>query len=170
MKKFVWLIAWLSGLLLLAGCIRLPADPGAGEGPSSDAPTVTLSIRCDAALKSDQLSEDIKGILPQDGVILPATLCPYTEGMTVYDLLISAGQTHGIAVAYAGVGEMKYIRGIAGLFEFDAGSLSGWLFRVNGTVMSSGSSQYPLKAGDTVEWLYTCDLGNDLEEYPTFPQ
>ena len=62
-----------------------------------------------------------------------------------------------------GAGGMVYVSGIGYLYEFDYGDLSGWMYRVNGETPSVGCAEYALSDGDQVEWLYTCDLGNDLE-------
>ena len=58
--------------------------------------------------------------------------------------------------------DSAYIEGIGNLYEFDAGELSGWIYRVNGKIMSVGCSQYKLKNGDKIEFLYTCNMGKDL--------
>jgi hypothetical protein len=55
-----------------------------------------------------------------------------------------------------------YVEAIQNLYEFDCGELSGWMYRVNGVFPNYGCSRYTLKAGDVVEWLYTCDLGRDI--------
>jgi len=34
--------------------------------------------------------------------------------------------------------------------------MSGWLYRVNGKLPNYGASNYSVKAGDHIEWLYTC--------------
>ena len=62
----------------------------------------------------------------------------------------------------AGQWDMVYIAGINYLYEFDFGDLSGWIYHVNGSAPSVGCGEYILKDGDRIEWLYTCDLGNDL--------
>ena len=36
------------------------------------------------------------------------------------------------------------------------------MFRVNDWFPNYGCSRYVLKDGDTVEWVYTCDLGKDV--------
>ena len=54
------------------------------------------------------------------------------------------------------------MEGIDNLYEFDCGQQSGWLYRVNGYSPGYSSSQYVLSDGDQVEWLYTCDLGQDV--------
>ena len=55
-----------------------------------------------------------------------------------------------------------YIRAINNLYEFDAGELSGWMYKVNDWFPNYGSSRYQLKPGDVVEWVYSCDLGRDV--------
>ena len=57
---------------------------------------------------------------------------------------------------------MEDIEGIANLYEFDGGPLSGWVYSVNGVFPNYGSSKYALKDGDQVLWQYTCDLGADV--------
>ena len=42
------------------------------------------------------------------------------------------------------------------------GPLSGWMYRVNGEFPNKGCSDYELKDGDVIEWVYTCDLGQDI--------
>ena len=56
-----------------------------------------------------------------------------------------------------------YIKGISNLYEHDCGQLSGWIYRVNGKVPGYGCSQYILKSGDKIEFVYTCDLGKDID-------
>jgi uncharacterized membrane-anchored protein len=55
-----------------------------------------------------------------------------------------------------------YIQGINNIYEFDAGALSGWMYRVNGWFPNYGASRYVVQQGDVIEWVYTCDLGRDV--------
>ena len=36
------------------------------------------------------------------------------------------------------------------------------MYKVNGEFPNYGSSRYMIKEGDTIEWVYTCNLGYDL--------
>ena len=56
----------------------------------------------------------------------------------------------------------KYVEGIHNLYEFDAGELSGWTYKINGKGVGYGSSSSYPSDGDTVEWVYTCDQGRDV--------
>ncbi|MCR4842091.1 MAG: DUF4430 domain-containing protein [Eubacterium sp.] len=82
----------------------------------------------------------------------------------MFDVLKSACSASGIAlefsesVTYA----TAYVEGIGGLYEFDCGSLSGWMFRVNGSFPNYGASAIEVSDGDRIEWLYTCNMGDDL--------
>ena len=118
----------------------------------------TLTIRCDTLVGRAQ-SEYV----PADGVILPETAFGVEAGETVYDLLVEAARVYKIQMESEGAGGMVYVSGIGYLYEFDYGDLSGWMYRVNGETPSVGCAEYALSDGDQVEWLYTCDLGNDLE-------
>ncbi len=114
--------------------------------------TVTVSIRCDTVAGR-------AAHIPADGVILPPTPMPIAAGDTAFTVLTDAARAHGVLIESSG----GYITGIANLFEFDYGALSGWIFLINGEEASQGSDQISLKSGDAVEWRYTLELGRDLE-------
>ena len=91
-------------------------------------------------------------------------------GMSFYDALLHAfatAGTGGLSTRALSIGyyNSAYIEGIGNIYEFDCGELSGWLYKVNGNFPSYGCSRYKLKPGDKVEWVYTCDLGNDVGGY-----
>lgn len=116
--------------------------------------TVTLTIRCDTIVgKYDS------PYVPYDGVILDVTPFDITEGETVFDILTQAARKYNIQMQSDTNG---YISGIGYLYEFDCGDLSGWIYHVNGDTPFMMCSEYKLSDGDRIEWLYTCDLGNDL--------
>ncbi len=134
--------------------------------------TVFLSIECKTVLNNyDDLDEALKEekYVPKDGVILPRTEYVLRNGDTVFDILDRAVRYNKIQMEYRGASEnaygSAYIRGINFLYEFSCGPLSGWTYRVNGEFPNYGCSKYRLSDGDVVEWLYTCDLGRDLDMY-----
>ncbi len=117
--------------------------------------TVTITIRCDTLIgKAD--SEYI----PADGVILDITEIPLAGQETVYDILMQTAQAYGIQTEH---NSSYYISGIQYLYEMQYGDLSGWMYRVNGVLPSVGCAEYLLHDGDAIEWLYSCEIGNDLE-------
>ena len=119
--------------------------------------TVTISISCKNAIgKTDNKK------IPENGIILDDTEFSISEGDTVFDVLVSATKKNKIQIDYDSSNETVYIKGINGLYEFDCGELSGWMYKVNGETPNVGCSGYKLKDGDVIEWVYTANIGKDL--------
>ena len=149
----------ISVLLVLVLCLSFLSCGKAEAGAYS----CTLSVRCDNAIAADTLPPETAAILPADGVLLVDTAVAFSEGETVFDVLMRAARAAGLHLEfektplYGGV----YVEGIGNLYAFDGGELSGWVYAVNGDFPSVSASAYTLADGDTVEWMYTCDLGRD---------
>lgn len=147
-----------------------PAPTAAPSGQVSQPdepapPAVTLSISCQTLLAHmDGLSEEKRGLVPQGGVILPATQVEITPGESVFDALRRATRDNKIHLEFSNTPAYKsaYIEGIANLYEFDCGELSGWMYKVDGTFPGYGSSSYALQGGERIEWVYTTNLGRDV--------
>lgn len=118
-----------------------PASP-----PTVKEKTITLFI------KGDQ----------QVGTIYATKPITIKNGDTVLSVLLRATKASGIQMEYRGSGSTAYIEGIANLYEFDRGSESGWMYRVNGVFPKKSAGAYYVKPSDRVEWLYTTNLGKDL--------
>jgi len=139
------------------------------EDIQPDSETVTLSIRCDTAAQNravlPQNLQDEKYV-PSDGIILDTTTYVMRQNDTVFDILLRATQHNQIALDFQGADDniygSVYIRGINQLYEFSCGRLSGWMYRVNGSFPPYGVSRYLLRNGDSIEFIYTCDLGRDI--------
>lgn len=117
-------------------------------GDADPAPSVTISIVGHKAM----------------GVILEATEVEIEEGETVLDALKKAAKQNNIPISIRGKKSTAYVEGINNLFEFDHGPRSGWLYRVNGSMYSKSAGAFTVNAGDVIEWLYTLDLGRDIED------
>lgn len=131
--------------------------------------TVTLSIRCDTVLQNyGDLPPSLRDeeFVPPDGVILPPTEYVLREGDSVFDVLLRAARHERIQMEFQGANKSPfgsvYIQGINYLYEFSLGPLSGWMYRVDGEFPRYGCSEYKLRDGQNVEWVYTCDLGRDV--------
>lgn len=125
-----------------------------------------LSVRCDALLDNmSRLEKSKRGIVPSDGVIYPKRAVSFSDGESVFDVLQREMRDNKIHLEFVNtpVYNSVYVEGIANLYEFDCGSGSGWIYRVNGVVPGYGCSNYKLCVGDVVEFLYTCNLGKDIE-------
>ena len=125
----------------------------------------TLSVRCDTIFEdTSRVSSDTLEILPKNGVIFAAKEVEFQEGESVFDVLSREMKNNKIHLEFVDTPlyGTVYIEGIGNLYEFDAGELSGWMYKVNGVFPNYGCSKYILKKGDKVEFVYTCDLGKDV--------
>lgn len=134
-----------------------------------DSKTVKISIRCDTVLENyDDLDPALQSeeYVPPDGVILPETEYVLRPGDTVFDILNRAVRYNKIQMEYQGADENSfgsvYVKGLHWLYEFSCGPLSGWMYKVDGNFPNYGCSKYTLEDGQTIEWVYTCDLGRDV--------
>lgn len=119
-----------------------------------DAISTTITIRCDKVAGQ-------RDYIPADGMVLATTEIPLNPGATALDQLVSAARTYNIHMENEG-GVSDYISGMAYLYEYDFGDLSGWVFCVNGEVSAIGCGEYVLSEGDSVEWIYSLAMGADI--------
>lgn len=154
MKRF--LLMMLTMVLLLSGC-------GQKEEAASGL-TCKLSISCANLVDNDVLVEAKRPLVPEDGWLLEPVDCAFAEGESVFDVLNRVVRENKIHMEFVETPAYNsvYIEGIGNLYEFDGGPQSGWMYSVNGEFPNYGCSSVKLKDGDVVEWVYTCDLGNDV--------
>lgn len=136
---------------------------------TSDSQTVFVSINCGTILNNyDKLEDSLKSekYVPSDGIILDKTEYVLRNGDTAFDILDRAVRHNKIQMEYKGAEETgygsAYVQGINHIYELSCGEGSGWTFLINGETPQYGCSQLKLEDGDYVEWLYTCNYGEDL--------
>lgn len=136
-----------------------------GNNSDKNENTCTISISCATILNNmSKLDKDKKDIVPKDGWILKEKTVTFKEGESVFDILQRVCKDNKIHMeaSFTPLYNSSYVEGIYNLYEFDCGSLSGWMYSVNGVFPNYGCSQYIVKKGDVVRWQYTCDLGKDV--------
>jgi hypothetical protein len=147
------------------------AETGSSGGSGSGAPAASNTISCTVFVSCSNISNNIdkidsskRGLVPGDGVLLPKTTVQLAPGSTAFDALLAATRQRGVHMEYTGSAAAKtvYVEGIGNIYQFDCGSLSGWLYSVNGSYQGVGMSTNSLSNGDAVEVRYTLDLGADL--------
>ncbi|QGQ47963.1 DUF4430 domain-containing protein [Metabacillus sediminilitoris] len=97
----------------------------------------------------------------EKGTILSSTKVEITAGNTVLDVTQSILKQKGIPISVTGNGSTAYVEGIANLFEFDRGPLSGWTAKRNGITIGRSSDVIEVKNGDTIQWIYTTNYKED---------
>lgn len=138
------------------------------EAPNIDSPqsfTCTLSVSCATILDHmDWLDEEKAELVPEDGILFGPTEVTFYEGESVFHVLQREMKQAKIPMEFEDTPmyNSAYIEGIGNLYEFDCGQMSGWMYRVNGWFPNYGCSRYQLQDGDVVEWVYTCELGDDV--------
>ncbi|MBE6032346.1 MAG: DUF4430 domain-containing protein [Clostridiales bacterium] len=127
--------------------------------------TCTISVRCDLLLENlDKLDPNKVELVPADGVILAPIEVTFYEGESAFNVLQREMKKNKIHLEFVNtpVYNSAYIEGIANIYEFDCGELSGWMYKVNDWFPNYGSSRYQLQDGDTIVYVYSCDLGRDV--------
>lgn len=138
--------------------------------------TCTVTISCKTILGNmKNLKPEKEMFVPADGIILEKATLKLEKGSTAFDALKSACKGNscesdcrycrsGIQLEYQYTPAYNnyYVEGIHQIYEKDCGTQSGWMYRVNGNFPNVGCSSYTVNDGDIIEWLYTCDLGEDV--------
>lgn len=157
------LISALLAAAILCGCSVQTPESYYASAPQKEGMEVTVSINCSTILDNmDSLESGLESYIPSDGIILDTTTVYLDENATAYDALNEACRLNKIQYEYEGTDIDIYIEGIANIYEFSCGSLSGWEYSVSDVFPSLGCNSYELKSGDSVKFLYTCDLGADI--------
>lgn len=135
--------------------------------PESEVVTVSIDAKT-ARDNWDKLDSNLQSsdYIPEDGMILSNQKMVLRPKDSVLDLLKRATQHNKIQFDYQGSADNSYgsayIKGINHLYEFSAGPLSGWMYRINGHYLDEGISKYFPKDKDNIEVIYTTDLGRDI--------
>lgn len=162
MKKSYAILSCIAAVLLLCSCsVKSTEEYYSSSAVSKTAGQVSVKINCETAL--NQLPAELKNgdYIPEDGILYDGTV-EIQEGDTAFSALVQAAKQEKLQLDYGGEGVSVYVKGIAHLYEFSCGELSGWMYKVNGIFQNAGCAAVVLQDGDTVEYLYTCDLGADI--------
>ncbi|WP_379154310.1 DUF4430 domain-containing protein [Paenibacillus sp. sgz5001063] len=139
-----------------------PAPTPAGtKQPAAAAPSAAATPPPATAVPVNAVTLSIVGD-KEHGTIFAAADVEVKDGESALELLKRITRKNKIQMEYQGAKSFAYVEGIDNLYEFDHGPESGWMYRVNGEIPGKGAGSYTLKPGDTVEWLYTLDLGKDV--------
>ena len=136
------------------------------EPKTTPAGQCRLIIRCDTAVVNiEELDTAKAAYIPEDGLLLDVEKAVFYPGENAFDVLKRELTAKKMQFEYSKtpVSGGVYIEGISNLYEFDFGALSGWQFSVNDIFGSEDCSSYKVQNGDIIRFLYTCDLGRDIQ-------
>lgn len=135
-----------------------PASKSADVSENKET-TCSLSVKCDSVFKNiENLKSNKLECIPQNGVFVSDESVCFYEGETVFNVLSRELKRNKIHFEFSKTPAYNsvYIEGIGNLYEFDCGELSGWIYKVNGKTPGVGCSQYKVKSGDVIEFIYSC--------------
>ncbi|KRL73267.1 hypothetical protein FC09_GL000794 [Lactobacillus delbrueckii subsp. indicus DSM 15996] len=112
-----------------------PTNP---DTPSNDAKTITTTISIEDA----------------DGATIASGSIKVNSGASAFDALQAFAQQQGLTLTYKGSGATTYVTGINGYNAGPAGTMTGWLYLVNGTLPDVSMGVYTLKDGDSIWMIY----------------
>ena len=142
------------------------------QDDSSSKKKCTIEIQCKTILDNkENLTKGKEKYVPSNGILLSKVSVTFEEGETVFDILKRVCKSNNIQLEYSWTPMYNnyYVEGINNLYEFDCGSESGWMYKVNGWFPNYGCSSYTLKDGDVIVWCYTCKgLGADVGGSPNY--
>lgn len=114
-----------------------------------------------ASSQKDKINISVDTYTANNQSIIDLTAINYQDGDTAWSATKRLFDEKGISYTY-NPKKNGYVSEINGVSEFDYGKQSGWMYSVNGEYPEIGCGAYELKAGDTIRWRYTLDLGKDL--------
>lgn len=166
MKNFlsVTLTLFILLAIFMSSCsIESVDDHYATEATKATETSDVVNLKVDCSTALDKLPDSLKNsdFIPSDGIILETTVA-IEEGDTCYTVLTKALNEKQIQFDASGEGDSVYVTGISHLYGGDCGDMSGWMVSLNGDFNSVSANSTELKPNDTVEWLYTCDMGADI--------
>lgn len=161
---------------------KSPSKPESASSPASAeqssraaAPSASSSVTSAAASHQPQKEQKIyfeinyktiidKGFAAdashKDGVVFSKSI-DLKSGESVIDILKRVTRENKIQAEIEGG---TFVKGIDNVYtDSKYGSMSGWLYSVNGEFPMVSGAKYKPKAGDTVKFLFTCDNGNEFK-------
>ncbi|MCI7805232.1 MAG: DUF4430 domain-containing protein [Oscillospiraceae bacterium] len=159
MKKIFISIVTAAVLLLLTGCAKIQSKDEfySTEQIESDK-SVLMSVNCSEILENmDSLDSGLEEYIPEYGLVVEDKAYPIKDGDTVYDLLIRVAKENKIQIESKGFFGNREIEGINYIYNSSCGKGSRWIYKVNGEIQQPVCSDYKLKDGDIVQWIYVCN-------------
>ncbi|MDR3214724.1 MAG: DUF4430 domain-containing protein [Bacilli bacterium] len=116
--------------------------------------------------KYDLLKPELKKYIPSNGYVLNKTTIEVKNNSTAFEVLQKITRLYRIHMEYKGTKsygyDSIYVNGINHIYEFSAGSESGWMYSINGAFQNYGLNQKIMKDNDILRIVYTTNLGCDV--------
>ncbi len=167
MKKIFLMFLSAMTAVFMTSCVRISSAEKfySYNEKENNYGKITISVECSEVLDNmSMLNEGLEDFIPKDGIIVKKSKQNFESGDTSYDVLIKALKKEKIHMESKGLFGKKEIEGINYLYNTSCGKSSRWIYKINGKIQSSVSSEYEVKNGDKIEWIYVCNSKNTSEE------
>lgn len=156
----------------------------AAEEPVNAAPaTKKQNNVCVIRIECKTIKDNLKKLkagkdafVPANGIILDDTNVELKPDDTVFSVLQRACKENvctdncvycrdaGIQLEFTFTPGFNtyYVEGIHQIYEKDCGTMSGWMFSLNGKFPEEGASGVLVQPGDRIVFCFTCDMGDDV--------
>lgn len=159
MKKIFAVLLSILTMLFTTACVRIESKKKyySTEKIESDK-RVLVSIDCSDILENiDKLDRNLLDYIPEYGLVIPDGEYPFENGETVYDILLRVTKENKIQMESKGFFGGREIEGINYIYNSSCGSGSRWIYKVNGQIQQPVCSEYKVKDGDIIQWIYVCN-------------
>lgn len=150
---------------LISGCIQKDVNKADTTTTNANTKQCTLSVDYKTVLnKKDEFNKDKLSVLNDSGIVIAETTVNFTEGESIIDIVKREFQNKKIHIEFetSPVYNTTYVKGLSNIYAGDCGTMSGWLYAVNGTSPSKAMSDVKAKEGDKIEIRFSCDGGTDV--------
>lgn len=162
-KKAIRKIGILSiivAMIFAVGCGTSNLD---ANGSSENQITCTVEIDCNNIVQNQEgIKDGVKKIIPNDGVILKRTEVTVDQGDSIFDATKKVCKDNKISFIYEGKDDTAYVKGIANIFEKDAGKTSGWLCEENNKALSKSAGATKVEEGSEIHWGYVKNYKDEI--------
>ncbi|WP_367334221.1 DUF5776 domain-containing protein [Lentilactobacillus sp.] len=120
---------------------NVPTNPAgnanANSGSNTDSSTETVTVTINA-----------------NGSVIASGSVTVSKGKTALDALNALASQHNLSITTSGSGSTAYVKGIDGYNAGPAGTMTGWLYAVNGNQPNVSIGAYTVKKGDQISLTY----------------
>lgn len=159
MKKILLLFITIIMMLSMTACVKIEGRKSFYTvKPIETEKRVLLSVDCSDIISNlDKLDDSLLDHIPEYGLIIPDDEYPFESGDTVYDVLLRAAKENKVQLESKGFFGSREIEGINYIYNSSCGNGSRWIYKVNGQVQQPVCSEYKVKDGDIIQWIYVCN-------------
>ena len=134
----------------------IPTTPtnGSSTNNSNNNSTNGSGTNNNSGSNTDTTNETVTVSVNANGSVLASGSVTLTKGATALDALKALAAKNNLSVTITGSGITAYVKGINGYNAGPAGTMTGWLYSVNGSEPNTSMGAYMIKDGDKISMNY----------------